>query len=190
MISANKTQGGCVDTDPATCPQTRGGLVNINASTTWQDQGIYGLGLEQNIEDYLGEYDSGDFGFDTLGVGSAGDARDDVDGQVIAALATKDYDVGFLGVTDYPTNFTVFDDPHPSYLSTLKIQNRVPSLSYAYSAGAQYRMTDLDTISDFVIDVGQVPARPMVPLHWAGMIPQSLYRIMFLSQWQAIIRGI
>lgn len=139
VISANKTEGGCLSTDPSTCPQTRGGLVNINASSTWQDQGIYGLGLEQNIEDYLDEYDTGDFGFDTLGLGAAGDTSDDLNGQIIAALATKDYDVGFLGVTDDPTNFTQFDDPHASYLSSLKTQSKIPSLSFAYSAGAQYR---------------------------------------------------
>ena len=139
-MSANKTEGGCSESDPSTCAQTRGGLFNINASTTWRDQGIYGLGLEPNIQDYLDEYDTGDFGFDILGVGPAGDTKDDVDDQVVAALATKDYDVGFLGVTDYPTNFSEFDNPHPSYLSTLKAQSKIPSLSYAYSAGAQYRM--------------------------------------------------
>ena len=77
-----------------------------------------------------------------MGVGSAGDTSDDLDGQVIAALATKDYDVGLLGVTDQPTNFTAFDDPRPSFLSTLKAQSKIPSLAYAYSAGAQYRMNN------------------------------------------------
>lgn len=149
MISANKTEGGCIATDPSTCPQTRGGLVNINASSTWQDQGIYGLGLEPKIQDYSDEYDSGDFGFDTVGLGAAGEASDDFGGQVIAALATKDYDVGFLGVTDHPTNFTAFDDPHPSYLSTLKAQGKIPSLSFAYSAGAKYRMGSPAAFSDF-----------------------------------------
>ena len=96
--------------------------------------------MEQNIQDYLDEYDSGDFGFDTLGVGAAADTSNDLDGQVIAALATKDYDVGLLGVTDHPTNFTAFDDPHASFLSSLKAQSKIPSLSFAYSAGAQYRM--------------------------------------------------
>ena len=78
-----------------------------------------------------------------MGVGPAGDISADADGQVIAALASKDYDVGLLGVTDYPTNFTGFDDPRPSFLSTLKAQSKIPSLSYAYSAGAQYRMYNL-----------------------------------------------
>ena len=74
-----------------------------------------------------------------MGLGSAEDTINDVEDQVIAVLATKDYEVGLLGVTNQPTNFTAFDDPRPSFLSTLKTQNKIPSLSYAYSAGAQYR---------------------------------------------------
>ena len=104
--------------------------------------------MEQNLPDYLDEYDTGDFGYDTMGIGSPGDTGDDVKDQVIAVLATKDYDVGLLGVTDQPTNFTGFDDPRPSLLSTLKIQNKIPSLSYAYSAGAQYRMNNPTTSND------------------------------------------
>lgn len=105
--------------------------------------------MELNIQDYLDQYDVGDFGIDTMGVGSAGDISADVDGQIIAALATKDYDVGLLGVTDYPTNFTGFDDPRPSFLSTLKARSQIPSLSYAYSAGAHYRMKNPTELDDF-----------------------------------------
>ena len=101
--------------------------------------------MELNIQDYQNEFDTGDFGYDTMGVGSIGDTSDDVEDQVIAALATKDYDVGLLGLTNEPTNFTAFDDPRPSFLSTLKTQNKIPSLSYAYSAGAQYRMSNPTT---------------------------------------------
>ena len=106
------------------------------------------MGLELNIQDYINEFDTGDFGYDTMGLGSTGDTSNDVEGQVIAALATKDYDVGLLGVTNQPTNFTVFDDPRPSFLSTLKTQNKIPSLSYAYSAGAQYRTNNPITLND------------------------------------------
>ena len=190
MISANKTEGGCIGTDPSTCPQTRGGLVNINASTTWQDQGLYGLGLEQNIQDYLGEYDTGDFGFDTLGLGPVGDTSDDLTGQVIAALATKDYEVGIFGVTDHPTNFTAFNDPQPSYLSSLKAQSKIPSLSYAYSAGAQYRMNSPAAFNESISNICQVRTRPTGPLSWGVTTHQSSRRTMFLLQWQAIYHEI
>ena len=125
-----------------------------------------------------------------MGVGLAGDISGDVDSQVIAALATKDYDVGLLGVTDEPTNFTAFNDPRPSYLSTLKTQSKIPSLSYAYSAGAQYRMSKLTVFNNSVINLCQVRTRPMGLLYWAGMTPQNSYRMMFLSRWQAIYHEI
>ncbi|KAL2057551.1 hypothetical protein ABVK25_001935 [Lepraria finkii] len=138
VISANKTQGGCLSTDPSTCAQSRGTLFNLNASSTWKDQGIFGVGLEVNLPDYVGNYDNGDYGLDTLGVGLPGSGPS-LDNMVVAALATKDFYLGYLGVTIHPTNFSEFNDPHPTFLSTLKSSGKIPSLSYGYSAGAQYR---------------------------------------------------
>lgn len=110
----------------------------MNASSTWKDQGIFGLGLEVNLPDYVGNYDNGDYGLDTLGVGLPGSGPS-LDNMVVAALATKDFYLGYLGVTIHPTNFSEFNDPHPTFLSTLKSSGKIPSLSYGYSAGAQYR---------------------------------------------------
>lgn len=142
VISANKTQGGCLKADPSTCAQSRGALFNLNASTTWQDQGIYAVGLETNLPDYVGNYDNGDYGLDTLGLGLPGSGPS-LNNMVVAALATKDFYLGYLGLTTHPTNFTEFNDPHPTFLSTLKSSGKIPSLSYGYSAGAQYRETDV-----------------------------------------------
>ena len=144
VISANKTQGGCLSTDPSTCGQSRGGLVNVNSSSTWKDQGIYAVGLELNLPDYVGNYDNGDYGLDTFGVGLPGSGGASLPNMVVSALATKDYYLGYIGVTDHPTNFTEFDDPHPSFLSTLKSTGKIPSLSYGYTAGAQYRKGTLE----------------------------------------------
>jgi hypothetical protein len=44
----------------------RGGIFNINASSTWSNIGIYGLGFENN----LGYTDAGQFGFDAGGFAS------------------------------------------------------------------------------------------------------------------------
>lgn len=139
MISNNSTQGGCLASDASNCPQLRGDLVNVNKSTTWQDQGIFAVGLELNLPDYVDNYDNGDYGLDYFGVGLPGSTLPDLPNMVVAALATKDYYLGYFGVTSHPTNFTQFDDPHPSYLSTLKVNGQIPSLSYAYTAGAKYR---------------------------------------------------
>ena len=44
-----------------------------------------------------------------------------------------------FGLGPLPTNFSGFDQPQPSYMSTLKNQSLIPSLSFGYSAGASYR---------------------------------------------------
>lgn len=139
VVSANKTERGCLNSDPPSCPQSRGGLFNLNASSTWDDQGIYGIGIEQNLQDYQDLYFSGDFGFDTLGLGAAGSYGVRLKHQVLAAKATKGLYLGFLGVDPYPTNFSSFDNPRPSLLSSLKKSNNTPSLSYGYTARAKHR---------------------------------------------------
>lgn len=58
---------------------------------------------------------------------------------MIAGIAGTEFYLGVLGVNPQPTNFTDFNDPQPSYLNLLKKQNDIPSLSYSYTAGAQYR---------------------------------------------------
>lgn len=50
-----------------------------------------------------------------------------------------DFFLGELGLNPRPTNFTTFNDPQTSFLSLLYEQSFIPSLSYSYTAGAQYR---------------------------------------------------
>lgn len=140
VISANKTQGGCLNVDPSNCGQSRGGLVNVNTSSTWQDQGIYALGNEINLDDYTGDYVNGDYGLETLGLGLPGGDGVTLDNIVVAGLATKSFYIGTLGVNQQPTNFSTFTNTHTSFLKSLKEQNHISSLSYGYTAGNQYRM--------------------------------------------------
>ena len=111
----------------------------MNTSSTWQDQGIFGLSTDLNLGDYSGEFDVGDYGLDTMGLGLPGSSTYDQTDMVVAALATPDFYLGNLGLTPHPTNFTQFNDPHPSFLTKLKEENKIPSLSYGYTAGAPYR---------------------------------------------------
>lgn len=128
---------GCIESDPSGCDQARGSLFNPNTSTTWQDQGLFALGVETNLP-YTSNYDNGDYGFDTMGLGLGGSGVT-VNHSVVAGVATKDFFLGNLGLTPRPVNFTKFDDPKTSLLSNLRNSNSIPSLSFGYSAGARYR---------------------------------------------------
>ena len=147
VISANKTQGGCLAIDPPSCAQARGGLFSTNLSSTWQDHGIWGLPIEQNLQDYIDIYANGDFGFDAMGLGLAGSGGIRFQSQTIAAIATKDYYLGHLGLNRDRVNSTDFGIVKPltdynngevSFLESMKASGNIPSMSGAYSAGAQY----------------------------------------------------
>ena len=146
LISANKTQGGCLSNDPSSCGQSRGGLYNVNSSSTWQDQGIFALGAETNLGDYAGPYDNGDYGLESLGFGLPGSDGLTLNNLVVAVLATKDFYIGNLGINQQPTNFSDFSNSHTSLLKSLKEQKYISSLSYGYTAGNQYRMKLCDGV--------------------------------------------
>ncbi len=133
---------GCTSQDPSNCAASRGHTFNPNTTTTWKDQGLYGLGAETNLP-YTSNFDDGDYGFDTLGLGYSGSGGPALDHQVVATVATKDFYLGNLGLTPRPVNFSSFDNPSPSFLTSLRNQSLIPSLSYGYNAGAQYRTCSL-----------------------------------------------
>ena len=139
-MSDNITQGGCIERDSPDCPQSRGGLFNLTASASRKPRGIFALGAEENLPDYTLPFTNGDYGFDLLGVGNPGSGLT-LQNQVVAGIANKNFYLGYLGLTSRPTNFTDFNDPKPSFLSSLKNQSHIPSLSFGYTAGNQYRET-------------------------------------------------
>lgn len=126
---------GCEGFALPNCADTRGALFNPNKSSTWVDNGPFGLLVEQN----LGYDDSGEFGFDTVGLGWQGSGGPTLNHTVLAEISSPNYILGRFGLNPRPTNFSTFNDPQTSYLSLLYEQNEIPSLSYSYSAGAKYR---------------------------------------------------
>ncbi|TVY47763.1 hypothetical protein LOCC1_G003815 [Lachnellula occidentalis] len=130
---------GCQGSDiPSNCSTTRGAPFNISTSTSWQDNGPWGLNIESNLgTDYAA--DEGQFGWDTVGLGFQGSGGPMLNHTVVAGLQTMDYYIGMLGLNPRPTNFSDFNHPQPSYLSLLYEDSKIPSLSYSYTAGAQYR---------------------------------------------------
>jgi hypothetical protein len=59
--------------------------------------------------------------------------------KVVGGIATTDFFMGMFGLKPASSNFSTFNDPVPSYMSSLKTQNKIPSLTYGYTAGNQYR---------------------------------------------------
>lgn len=92
------------------------------------------------LELNLGYNDTAAYGLETVGLGLSNvSGGPSLDSQVVAAFANDDYYVGMFGIGQQPTNFTSFDNPHPSFLTSLKNEGLIPSLSWAYTAGARYR---------------------------------------------------
>lgn len=132
---------GCPSQEPTGCAQLRGGLFNSNESTTWTQNnitsnGTFTLGLEEN----LGYTGNGLFGYDTVSLGWQGSNGPSLDRQIVAGIATPEFYMGVFGLDPRPTNFSNYNHPVPSYMSNLKSQNLIPSLSWAYTAGNQYRL--------------------------------------------------
>lgn len=132
---------GCTSTDPSGCVSSRGGQFDATHSTTWTknnatSNGTFNLGVEAN----LGYYGSGEYGFDTVALGWQASGDPSLAQQIVAGITTKEFYLGMFGLDPRPTNFSDFDPPKPSFLETLWQKSMIPSLSWSYTAGNQYRL--------------------------------------------------
>ncbi|KAI4105400.1 MAG: hypothetical protein LQ339_003464 [Xanthoria mediterranea] len=129
------TPGGC-DPPSSTCTEARGGIFNQNQSSTWKDLDLFTLNLEQN----LNHNESGAFGLDTISLGlSNATAGPTLDSQIIAGIETPHWYTAVFGLQQRPMILDEFSQPQQSFLSALRARNLIPSLSWAYTAGARYR---------------------------------------------------
>lgn len=99
---------------------------------------MYQLFIEQNLG-LDGPTDQGEFGYDTVGLEYDGQGGPTLKNQIVGALATDDYYYGLFGINPAATNWSNFSDPYPSYVTSLKNDSLIPSLSWSYTGGAQYR---------------------------------------------------
>ena len=127
---------GCTVGDN-TCSDGRGLLFNPNASSTWSQYGFFELGAEQNLGS---AGDNARYGNDTVGLGIQGSGGPSLPNQVVGAFSTDDFYLGFFGLNPASTNFTQQEKGETSYMTTLKNQNLIPSLSFGYTAGNKYRL--------------------------------------------------
>ena len=128
------------------CSDSRGLTVNLTTSTSYNQSaalalkgstGIFELDLDKDLG-YGGPDQLGQYGQDSIGL-SILDSGIKLKNQVIAGIITPVRWIGQFGLGDQPTNFSGFDHPQPSFLTTLYTEGKIPSLSWGYTAGASYR---------------------------------------------------
>ena len=137
MVAPGGCPPGVVGTDPSlTCSQSRGGIFDPTHSTSWSFLGNNSLGIESNLG--FGGLNA-EYGEETVALGfTDSNGGPTLDSQVVASINTHLYWTGVFGLGNQGTNLTNFSDPHPSFLSSLRTKNLIPSLSWAYTAGAPY----------------------------------------------------
>jgi hypothetical protein len=127
---------GCIS-DSSDCSDSRGWLWDRDASSSFEEIGIYDLWIERHLN-YTG---NAIYGYDALGLGGVGEGGPTLLNTTIGTMAVEDFWVGIFGINPKPTNFTSFENGSPSYMTQLKEGNHIPSLSFGYHAGARYRFT-------------------------------------------------
>ncbi|KAF3937836.1 Candidapepsin-8 [Dactylella cylindrospora] len=124
----------CADSTPAECDDLRGGTVTVNSSSTWSERGLFLTDLAKDV----GYAANGLYGDDTVGLGNT-NAGATLEDQIVVAVNSQDWYIGIFGLGDQPTNFTDFNNPQPSFLTSLYDKGLIPSLSWGYQVGANYR---------------------------------------------------
>ena len=135
---------GCSAKDPSNCESSRGRVYHPEQSHTWNPNnlvpnGTFSFGLESN----LGYNSNGEYGYDTLTLDWEGSGGPSLQHQIVAGIATKDFYMGLFGVNPRPSNFTNYDNAVPSFMSNLKNKSMIPSLTYGYTSGNQYRLNKI-----------------------------------------------
>lgn len=131
---------GCTSKDPSNCEISRGQFFRTDRSQTWvqNDMSVNGT-FSFTLKSNLGYFSNAQYGYDTVTLGWQGSGGPSLQHQVVAGIATKDFYLGLFGINPRPINFTDFDNPFPSFMSDLKTKSLIPSISYAYTSGNQYR---------------------------------------------------
>ena len=141
--------GGCLKTDPPTCQNSRGvedvnGFpstgFDVSQSTTWKEIGIFTLELDTQ----LGYNATGLIGADSVSLGTPQQSKAfgeplALEGQTVAGILSRKWLLGLLGLNTRPARFSTERPLVPSLLQSLRDRRLIPSLSYAYTAGASYR---------------------------------------------------
>lgn len=130
---------GCSNTDPTNCTASRGGAFQPNTSSTWNQNddtanGLFPLLLDNN----LGYSGAGYYGYDTVVLGGQGGLS--LIQQAVAGIATKEFYLGLFGLSPQATTLPDATRALPDFIFQLNASSVIPSLSWSYTAGNQYRL--------------------------------------------------
>jgi hypothetical protein len=135
------------------CESSRGYLFNTSESTTFQETGYFSLQNPLALDDRM----IGLYGLETVSLGSPGNGEGPtVNGTFIGTigtyntLATPEFWLGYIGLQSQAKTF--FQEPsHPSYITALFEAQGIPSQSFGYSAGANYRHTEATSLGSLTL---------------------------------------
>lgn len=133
---------GCGKNDASDCGPRRGvyGYKNISTgfsvldSSTWSELGLYSVGLK----DEFGYATNASYGLDNAGLMIQNQGGPTLRNQVVAGIASSAFFLGLFGLSPRASNFSEFSYPQRSFITTLKDEKLIPSLSYGYTAGSFY----------------------------------------------------
>ena len=129
---------GCTSSDASNCSDARGSFFNPNTSSSWTvNQDISGGYYPLELETDLNVTGTGLYGYDT--VAFPGGSGPSLTQQVVASVATKAYFLGLFGLSPYSSPLPSTTAQLTTYLSTLNQSSLIPSMSWSYTAGNQYR---------------------------------------------------
>lgn len=135
---------GCIQSDPQDCGSLRGAYpfkgfasngFRANESSTWNNIGLYDVSLKTE----LGYSINALYGLDSVGLMVQNSGGPTLPGQVVGGIASKDLYLGVFGLGPKGSNFSALEYPQRSFMTTLRDEGKIPSLSYGYTAGAFYR---------------------------------------------------
>ena len=122
---------GCPAGSGTGCPQLRGSLFDPTKSSTWKKTG-QANGLVQGALVYTPQ---SSYGLDVIGNDGSFPKVGD---RVIQAYDRNTSSVGTFGVNSTNINVTSLSQTPTSLLRSLKADQKIPSLSWAYTAGVLY----------------------------------------------------
>ncbi|KAK6532512.1 hypothetical protein TWF281_006701 [Arthrobotrys megalospora] len=128
------SSAACANIPAEQCYDLRGQTFNVNQSSSWNDQGLFNTDLAKDLDINA----VGNYGLERLGITNQ-DSGITFNNQVVVSVDSNEWYLGVFGLGTQPTNFTDFNNPQPSFLTTMYNQGLIPSLSWGYQTGAVYR---------------------------------------------------